>query len=81
MPCIPSARVITILYPEAKATIVTEFVNKEISSLTTKTMKVACRLRREAAVLKLTGVDATCRHVEECVGVVSGSSLARRSLW
>ena len=27
-----------------QATIVTEFVNKEISSLATKTMKVACRL-------------------------------------
>ena len=50
---------ITILYPEAKATIVTKSVNKEVDLLTTKTMKVACRLcspRREAAVssLKLT---------------------------
>ena len=50
MPCIPSARVITILYPEAKATIVTEFVNTEISSLATKMMKVARRLCREAVV-------------------------------
>ena len=33
-----------------KATIVTKFVNKEISSLATKTMKVACYLCHEATV-------------------------------
>ena len=36
MPCIPSARVLTGLYPEAKAAIVTELVNQEVILLATK---------------------------------------------
>ena len=36
MPCIPTALVITILYPGAEATIATELVNREVILLATK---------------------------------------------
>lgn len=36
----PDARVITILYPEAKATVVSELVNKEVILLATKILLV-----------------------------------------
>ena len=56
MPSIPSARVITGLYPEAKTTIATELVSQEVTLLATKMPFCG---RHEAAVQLLD--RAVCR--------------------